>query len=282
LPLPPMIRYTLLFFLFGVSLWQSSADCLAGNDNPAIGARAAGLSNASVTLSDVWALSNNVAGIAKLDRPELGAFAENRFMIRGFNTVAFQAMYPTAKYGVGGIDLYRFGDQLYNEQRFGIGYAHRIGTVSLGIKLDLLQLRIQDLGSRKAVAFSVGAQMEVVPDLVVGAHVYNLNQTRLAEAEDERVPTLMKTGLSYRPSKKLMLNVETEKQLALPADFKAGLEYRIIEKFALRSGFSTLAQSATFGAGFQARAFAVDYALGARTALGVSNHLSVAYRFESR
>ncbi len=77
-----------------------------------------------------------------------------------------------------------------------------------------------------------------------------------------------------------MLNVETEKQLYLPADFKAGLEYRILEKLALRSGFSTLARSATFGAGFRARAFEVDYALGAHTALGVSNHLSIAYRFD--
>jgi hypothetical protein len=275
---PAMDRYVRFFVMIS---WFGGLPLAgyAGNDNPVIGARAAGLSNAAVTLADVWALSNNVAGIGKLEKPELGAYAENRFMIQGFNTVAFQAVYPTEKYGVAGLDLYRFGDHLYNEQRLGLGYAHQIGPVSLGVKADLLQVRIQGLGSRKTVAFSFGGHSEVVPDLVVGAHIYNVNQARLADAEDERVPTVMKAGLSYRPSAKLMLNVETEKQLDLPADFKAGVEYRIIDKLALRTGFSTLAQSATFGAGFRARHLEVDYAMGARTALGLSNHLSVSYRF---
>jgi hypothetical protein len=34
-----------------------------------------------------------------------------------------------------------------------------------------------------------------------------------------------------------MLNVETEKDLEQDADFKAGLEYQVIEKLALRTGF---------------------------------------------
>jgi hypothetical protein len=273
LPLPRLL------LLVGFGAWLFSTPALAGNDNPVIGARAAGLSNAAVTLADVWALSNNVAAIGKLEQPQLGTYAENRFMIKGFNSVAFQAVYPTEKYGVAGLDLYRFGDQLYNEQRLGLGYAHRLGAVSLGVKADLLQVRIQGLGSRKAVAFSFGGHSEVVPDLVVGAHIYNVNQARLAEWQDERVPTVMKAGLSYRPIDKLMLNVETEKQLQLPADFKAGIEYRIIDKLALRTGFSSLAQAASFGVGFRARALEVDYAAGARSALGLSNHLSVAYRF---
>ena len=277
-----MNRCVLYLLLFPLMVLFPIQTCHAGNDNPVIGARAAGLSNAAVAIADVWALSNNVAGVARLEKPVLGAFAENRFMLKGFNSVAFQGVYPTKKYGVGGLDLYRFGDHLYNEQRLGLGYAHRIGTVSLGAKIDLLQVRIQDLGSRKAVALSLGGQMEVLPELVVGAHIYNLNQARMAEAEDERVPTVMKTGFSYRPSEKLMLNVETEKQLYLPADFRAGVEYRVVPKFALRTGFSTLAQAASFGAGFQARGLEVDYALGARTALGITNHLSIACRIERK
>jgi hypothetical protein len=253
---------------------------VAGNDHVPLGARAAALSNASVCLEDVWSLHNNISGIAKLQKPELGAFAENRFSMRAFTTVALTGVMPLGKSGGIGAELYRFGDKLYNEQRLGIGYAHKIGQVSLGLKADLLQLHVEEYGSKRVVAFSFGGQSEVVPGFLVGAHIYNFNQAKLAEFEDERVPTVMKAGISYRPGKKVMLNVETEKDIELDADFKAGLEYQVIEKLALRTGFSTLTQSASFGAGFMARSFQIDYALSSQSRLGFSNHVSVGYKFE--
>lgn len=252
----------------------------AGNDHVPVGARAAALSNASAGIADVWAMNNNISGIARLEHPEIGAFAENRFGMKAFTTVALVGAMKVGKTGGAGVELYRFGDKLYNEQRLGIGYAHQVGMVSLGAKADLMQVHVEEFGSKRVVAFSFGGQSEVVPGLVVGAHVYNLGQAKLAEFQDERIPTVMTAGLSYRPGKKVMLNVETEKDLERDADFKAGLEYQVIEKLALRTGFSTLNQSASFGAGFQVRAFQVDYALSTQSRLGVSNHVSVGYKFD--
>ena len=260
--------------------WFCAQAASGGNDHVVLGARAAALSNASVCLSDAWSLHNNVSGIARLENPELGAFAENRFGMKAFITVAFVGAMKLGETGGLGAELYRFGDKLYNEQQLAIGYAHQLGQVSLGLKADLLQVHVEEFGSKRVVAFSFGGQSEVVPGLVVGAHIYNLNQARLAEFEDERVPTVMKAGLSYRPGKKVMLNVETEKDLERDADFKAGLEYQVIEKLALRTGFSTLKQAASFGVGFMARNFQVDYSLSSQSRLGFSNHVSVGYKFE--
>ncbi len=246
------------------------------------GARAAALGNAAVTLPDLWALNNNVAGIASLEQPQLGVYAENRFGMRAFNTVALQAVYPTAAYGNYGMSFSRFGDELYSQQALGLGAGHKLGQFSLGVKLDVWQVAVQGYGSRKAAALSVGGQAEVVPGLNFGAYAYNLNQAKLADFEDERLPTIMKAGLSYSPYPKLLLLAETEKHIDFPADFKAGIEYRLLqEKLALRTGFSTETNRATFGAGFQARHLQVDYALGSTTLLGISNHVAVSYIFNN-
>ncbi|WP_162053767.1 PorV/PorQ family protein [Pontibacter pamirensis] len=245
------------------------------------GSRAAGMGQATVTLSDVWALSNNTAGMAGLKAPAVGVYAENRFNELAFTTIALQAVYPTQKYGTYGLSMSRFGDALFSQQHIGVGMAHQLGQFSLGAKADLWQVAVKEYGSQKAVALSVGVQGEVVPQLYFGAFAYNLNQARLASFEDERLPTVMKAGLSYRPTRRLLLAAETEKNVDHDADLKAGAEYALLrEQFILRTGFSTLTRKATFGAGFKARQLQVDYALGSTTLLGLSHYLSVSYQFD--
>lgn len=266
-----------ILLLFGLVLLYCRAN--AQVDGP-IGARAAALGNASVTLSDVWALHQNVAGIAGITRPGVGAYTENRFSELAFTTVALQAVYPTPKYGTYGLSMSRFGDALFSQQHVGLGFGHKLGQFSLGAKADVWQVAVKEYGSQKAIAFSAGVQGEVIPGLYFGAYAFNLNQAKLASFEDERLPTIMKAGLSYRPTPRLLLAAETEKNIDHDADFKAGAEYALLqEKFILRSGFSTLTRKATFGAGFKARQLQVDYALGSTTLLGLSQYLSITYQF---
>ncbi|MBO0357424.1 hypothetical protein J0X19_05665 [Hymenobacter sp. BT186] len=254
------------------------------------GARAAALGNASVTLSDVWAVGNNAAGLGQLSRPVVGVYAENRYLLSALNTVAVAAAMPVgavendkAQNGVVGVELQRFGGKLYNEQRVGAGYGYRGGLVSIGARVDMLQLSMEGLGSRRAVAVSLGGQAELVPKrLVFGAYLYNLNQAKLAEYQDERVPTVLKAGLSYRPTAKVSFHIETEKDVEQDADFKAGLEYRIIEKLALRAGFRTLTEETTGGLGFQAGALQIDYAAAWHAALGLSQHVGISFQFEKQ
>ncbi|TXK49021.1 hypothetical protein FVR03_07340 [Pontibacter qinzhouensis] len=270
------LRTSILFLICQLSFPRIGA---AQADVPA-GARAAAMGNASVTFPGLWALQNNVAGIGQAKSPAAGAYAENRFGLSGFNTVAFLGVYPFEKLGSVGLSMTRFGDELFSRQSLGIGLGHQLGQFSLGAKADVWQVSAQGLGSRKAFTFSVGVQAEVIPDLFFGAYAYNLNQAKVATFEDERLPTVMKAGLAYRPYQKLLLSAETEKDINYPADLKAGIEYKIVEKFALRTGFSAQTSTTSFGAGFLARHLQIDYAFGTTTLLGLSHHLSVSYQFK--
>ncbi|MCC9166002.1 hypothetical protein [Pontibacter harenae] len=276
-PLADGVTKTLHIFLY---FWLLLPYLVLAQADVPYGARAAAMGNASVTIPDVWALNNNIAGIANLELPQLGVYAENSFGVRAFTTVALQAVYPTSKYGNYGLSLSRFGDELYSQQHVGLGVGHKLGQFSLGAKVDVWQVSVRGYGSRKAVTLSVGGQAEITPGLYFGAYAYNLNQAKLSSFEDERLPTIMKAGLSYQPYQKLLLAIETEKHIEHPAALKAGIEYQLLsEKLAVRSGFNTTTNRATFGAGFQARQLQVDYAFGSTTLLGTSHHVAVSYRF---
>ncbi|MDQ4139291.1 MAG: hypothetical protein M3142_02085 [Bacteroidota bacterium] len=271
-----MVVFTrLLFCIFLLIALKGSA----AHEPFPIGARAAGLAGAAVTLSDVWSIRNNVAGIASLKKPELGIFAENRFNVAAFTTVGLQVIYPTQKFGVLGIDLSRFGDQWYNEQRLGIGFGHRLGTVNIGIKADILQTHIEELGSKRAVAISLGGQSEVISHLVFAASIFNINQAKLAEYTDERLPTVMRAGLSYQPIPSVLLVTEAEKHLDYPVNVKVGLEYKLLDKLNLRAGIATATEQFSFGTGFQAKQLQFDYAFGRQTTLGNLHQLAISYKW---
>ncbi|MFB9864479.1 hypothetical protein [Rufibacter immobilis] len=270
-----LLRVSLLF-LFLCNSFKSHGQI----NNTAVGARAVSLGGAAVTLLDVWALSNNPAGIAALKQLELGAYAHNRFSLKELTTVGLLAVYPTQKYGTVGVDLQRFGGELYNEQRLGLGLAHQLGVVRLGLKADLLQVRVKEWGSRKVVALSVGVQSELVPGLTFGAHIFNLNQAKLAQFEDERVPTVMKIGLGFQAAAKVLLVVEAEKELEYPVAVKGGIEYRVLPSLGLRTGFNSGTRAGTAGVDVKFRQFQVAYALGTQHQLGLSNYLSVGYTLQ--
>ncbi|GAA4372845.1 hypothetical protein [Hymenobacter koreensis] len=279
-----------LYFL--VCLLLASAAAQAQSGAPGVrGARAAALGNASVTLSnDLWALSNNVAGLAQLNRPEVGVYAENRFLIPNINNAALAVAMPlgrqpegstvtTPPNGVVGVEVQRFGDKRYSESRAGLGYAYRLGVISLGARVDMLQTSIEGLGSRRTVAASLGGQAEVVPQkLTFGVYLYNLNQAKLAEYQDERVPTVLRAGLGFRPSAKVMLVAETEKDIDRDADFRAGLEYQLIDAFTVRAGVATLSEQVTAGFGLRFGQLRVDYGAQLHNVLGLSQHLNVNLR----
>jgi hypothetical protein len=254
----------------------------AGNNNYPIGARAWGIGNATVTLRDEWSLFNNIGGAAGIQTITGAVFFENRFGLKSFNTVAAAFVLPTKGNGAAGLSFRRFGDELYNEHLAGLGYSHKINNVTLGLQVNYMQTAVSDLGARHAFTINFGGVAEIIPQLVFGAHILNLNQAKMAEYSDERIPTIVKAGLSYRPLKQLMLNVETEKDIDHKASLKAGVEYKIIEKVSLRTGISTEPYITYFGAGFVHRRLRFDYAVSTHPKLPWSNHLSLSYTLTSR
>ena len=266
------------------------------------GARSAALGQIGTVLEDDgWAGASNAAALGQLSQPTVGVGAENRYLLPALNTAALVVAVPISyrknnaeaapvagvaavagtsapRYGTVGFTAQRFGGKLYSEQRLGLGYGYQLGTVRVGARVEVLQTSIEGLGSRRTVAASLGGQADIIPrKLTFGATLYNLNQARLAEYQDERLPTVLRAGLAWRPAEKVLLLLETEKDVEQDADFKAGLEYLPLPALALRAGLSTLTSQLTGGVGLRTGAFRIDYAAGWHETLGLSQQLSAAY-----
>jgi hypothetical protein len=292
------MRLHLLQLLFLGSFLGSAPQLWAQGNGPAgHGARALALGNASATFSgEVWAVANNAAGLGILTRPTAGAYLENRYLIPSLNVAAGALALPLgaiepaagalparAAHGVLGLEAQRFGGVLYNELRLGAAYGYRLGVVSVGGRLDVLQVSLQDLGSRRAVVGSLGGQAEVMPQrLTLGVYLYNLTQAKLGDYQDERVPTVLRAGLAYRPSKQVLLLAESEKDVEHAAGVKAGIEYLPLPAVAIRAGYTSLSRQTTGGVGVRAGDFQFDYAAGWHSELGLSQYLSVNWQWDRK
>ena len=272
--------FFLLFLLFSISLQNF---CFAQFGQIEAGARTYGMGRTSLTVSDSWAVFNNVAALSDVKGTEGFLGYSNRFTLSGLHTLQAGATFDSFFNGKMGVGVTRFGDDLYNEHRLAIGYSHKINTMSIGIQANYLQTSIQGYGTRRNFALEMGGLAQLSEKLFLGMHIFNINQAKVSDFEDERIPTIMRIGISFRPVEKVMVNIETEKDTEYPASFKAGLEYQAIEwnerKVFIRTGITTAEFLAHFGIGYYKRNFGVDYAFTTLPQVGYSHHVGLVYRF---
>lgn len=243
---------------------------------PPVGPRALGMGGASVVNADHWAVLNNPSGIGDLSG--ISAFVSYRtiFDFAPFNTVSAGVVVPTG-IGQAGVGVYRFGDNLFNTQMLSFSIARKIGIMQLGVKASYLQLDIEGFGSRGVFVADIGGIAELTPELSFGAHIYNFSQSTISSDTQERVPTLIRLGLAYAPTEAFTLVVEGEKDVDTDPDIKLGIQYQLIEKLHLRTGFSGFSNTHSFGAGLTLNKFVIDYGVKIDRDLGSTHNFGISF-----
>ncbi|TAF32664.1 MAG: hypothetical protein EAZ57_08185 [Cytophagales bacterium] len=268
------------FLLISALLCAISAELHAqsGGRNEA-GAAAQGMGNAAVTVGDAQAMFNNIGALCEVEKTTAWASYENRFSMLNLPTFSAGFVMPNSRNGAVGVGVWRFGDGVYNEHRLALGYSHKVQGVSLGFQANYLQIMGQGTGQRSALVLEFGGVAQLSNKLFLGMHIYNLNQAKVQTFLDERLPTVMKAGLSYRPTNKLTINAETEKDTDNPAYLKAGLAYDMLsEKITLRMGLRSQPFSSFWGLSLRHRKLVIDYAFGYYDQpLGTSHGITLAY-----
>lgn len=265
---------------------------VASNDNSPIGGRSAAMANSSVTLSDIWSVHNNQAGLGYFDHIAAGFYYENRFMVKELALRAGAFVLPT-KSGVFGLNYNYFGYSKYNEQKIGLAYARAFGkNFSAGLQLDYLSTRIaEDYGSKNTFTFEIGIQTKLTENFILAAHVYNPIGVTIENEFDEKIPTIFKLGVSYFLSDKLLIALETEKDLDYKPLIRGGIEYKIVEQAIVRIGYSTLPSAAgsqnfsisslyAFGFGLNLKKLQIDFSSTIHQTLGWSPQISFSYTFK--
>ncbi|PJA09905.1 MAG: hypothetical protein COX70_00460 [Flavobacteriales bacterium CG_4_10_14_0_2_um_filter_32_8] len=247
-----------------------------GNDN--IGARSTAMGGFTTTLSDVWSTNNNQAGLGFITDFSGGIYYENRFLLKETSYKAGALVMPV-KIGALGISVTSFGFELYNETKAGLSYGQRFGDkFSVGVQLNYLNTKLaQEYGTKTSITSAIGLIAKLSKELSLGVHLYNPTRSKLAEYDNERIPTIMKLGLEYRFSEKVMMGIETEKDMNFDAVVKAGLEYHITEALYLRGGISTNPTQYAFGFGMKLKDFKIDISSSFHQTLGITPSISIIY-----
>ena len=244
-----------------------------------MGARAAGMGYASSVLADEMALFNNPGAIAKVPKPSIYFAYEVNPVLTGANRTSAGFSIPT-RFGVGGLGLFRFGDNLYSEQIISAGFSNKLGLASLGAKINYVQYRSESFGTKSVVAMDFGGLVQITSQISVGAYISNLTQSKISS--DEYLPVKLVAGLGFKPNEQFFFSTEIEKDIDNNATWRSGAEYTIYKKVFVRTGFNLNPAAAFFGLGAQARKVKVDYAIKLATTLGTSHQASATYQLESR
>jgi len=264
----------------------------AGGENYPLGARSAAMGNASVTLSDVWSVHHNQAGLSGIKQPVAGIHYENRFGMKELSLKAAVFAFPLPGEGgnVLGLSMVSFGYSSYNDTKFGLSFGKILGDkYAIGLQLDYLQTSIAgDYGRKGVLAAEVGLQAEILDDLSIGVHIFNPTRTKILEyeiqekTEIERIPTIMRFGIKYAFSDKVFVTLETEKDVYFKPIFKGGIEYHPIDLLYLRGGLSSDPVYNSFGFGLDLNNFKLDFSASKHQVLGYTTQISFLYNFEKR
>ena len=211
------------------------------------GARALALGRAGTALEgEVWG-EFNPAAWATLERNTADVFASQAFGISELRVVALAAVAPT-RYATFAVNARTYGFADYRETRIGLGVARGLPLsasrrIHVGVSVHLHSIAIDGFGSTTTISGSLGAQVDVLPNLRAGLHARNVSRIGRSEEADLVSPLssapAIAAGLAYRASEHATLVVDAEKDLDFPVTIRAGVEVWVFDILAVRGGFAT-------------------------------------------
>lgn len=264
-----MMNKGIVFLLAALMLlgWQS---VVAFEAHGRAGARQTGMGGASVSLADVWSLTNNPAGIAALQSTSAGIAFQNRFFMKELSQRSGVVAMPSSL-GTFGLGFTQFGYRLYNENFVRLAYARNLHPnfrAGLGFNYIYVQAG-NEYPARQAVAFELGVQQRINRQLSMGAYLFNPARAGISENTNDRLPMVMRFGLGFHFTDQLYGLAEVEKQSDRKPDIRAGLEYQY-QQFFLRTGVAVNPSIFTFGMGMHMGSFSIDISAGLHQQLGTT------------
>ncbi len=262
-----------LFFCSTIAYSQTE------NINP--GGRQSGMGYASVTLSDVWAVFNNPAGTAQLERINSGIYYENRFILKetGLSALAFSAPLGGTTINVG---FANFGFSSFNKQKASLGFSQQLfNNFFLGINANYFSMRQSaDYGNFHGMSFEIGALFIQGNNLRIATYIANPVNVSYFADNTFKLPFCLRIGLSYKFSNSLLFALETGKSInGFTHVFRSGIEYTINHKFMFRTGVAFYPIEYTFGLGYKISDFNLDFSYAYHNVLGSTPKISLNYAF---
>jgi hypothetical protein len=172
-----------------------------------------------------------------------------------------------------------YGFDLYKESKVLLGFSYNFfNNFFLGIALNYHSVSIKNYGNTSVFYFNLGGLAYITPELRWGFFILNVNRASFVE-EDDQIPMILNSGLSYNLIPDLSLNIAIEKDIRYPASLRMGIDYYIINNFSIRTGFSNQLAGYSAGIGINYSFISLDYAIYNHPDLGLTHQAGILVSF---
>lgn len=250
-------------------------------ENYPSGARATGLSNAFVSISDPWSTFHNQATLADLNTINAGLFYESKFGIDELSLSAGSFVLPT-KAGVFGFSLYQFGEGTFKEHKIGLAYALSLSEkLNAAVQLDYFSQQLPENSTSYGFAtFEFGLAYKTTEQLTLGFHVFNPIKNGFEWPGQENFKTSSyRLGGHYDFLDLALISAEVQKTSNYQALWKTGLEFSPVKNLDLRFGISGRPVQYTLGLGYRIKKVSTDIAFSYHSYLGLTPSISLQFDF---
>jgi len=244
------------------------------------GAKQISLSNSDVALSnDVFALFNNPAGLSQMNWREIGIYYSPApfgltELANGY--IAYNEPFSFGSIALGGMT---YGFELYRETKVTAGFSYNYeNRFFAGAALNFHNYSIKNYGNDFVFYLNLGGLVYATDHLRLVFSVQNINRASLAD-EDDQIPVVINSGLSYDFIDELSVNLAMEKDVRYNVSILFGIDYNLIENLSLRTGFSNEPSRYTAGIGINYSIISFDYALFTHTDLGLTHQAGIIISF---
>ncbi|MDX1905714.1 MAG: hypothetical protein SF053_01680 [Bacteroidia bacterium] len=229
--------------------------------------------------SSLWSLYYNPAGITGLEGTAAGAWVENRFFLSPFTTAGIAAAQPLSGNQAAGLHAQSFGGAGYRENSAALTYGITVlDLISIGAQAQYQAISIEGYGNTGMLLGNVGLQVQLNQQVSVGFGGYNVARARITTLSgQEDVPVQLTAGVAYRPTDKVLVVADVQKDVDHPVSFRGGIEYQPQDIFVVRVGTGTQPLALTGGLGLNLSRFTLDGAFSFTQLAGYSTHVSMGF-----
>lgn len=245
------------------------------------GARASGLGNSSIALTDSWSLFNNQAGLGWQRNYWAGVYHQNQYFVKELSSSSLGGCIPV-KPGTFGVGISHFGYSQFSKSQFGLSYGMMLTkTIAAGIGINYHTVQIAGgYGSTECVTAEGGIIYQPLEKIAIGAHVFN--PTRSTLGSDQNLSTTFGIGLAYRPVSNVLVVLQGDDNTQSSPIFRTGIEYSPVSNLSVRAGLSSNPMMLSFGLGWRVKAICFDLAFSYHEVLGYTPYISISYTFGTK
>ncbi len=271
----------LLTVVIGLFFCSFLPSTLLAQDEFGEGARQQALAGASAAVTDCWSVFGNQAGLAGIERIEVGGSFQNRFLVRELSTRSAFVILPVQS-SVFAVSFSQFGQVPFRREKVGMAYARRLTSrLNFGMQFNYYRLFLaEENRSSGSAGLDLGCQFLSSEKLVFGLHIQNPYQTGISLSSGSYYfPSRIRLGVWYALSDDFSLTSELVNGFDRHLMAIAGVEYHILEKLHLRGGVSGKPYRLSGGMGFNLTRLTFDLAVSYDQYLGNSPAVSFQYLF---